>query len=1271
MTRQRQEYLVEAKDWLNRLELSIVSDVALRHQDSHIELETFFRDLLNFVFGWNLQNANLVSGTSQGSFDLADDAASLAAQVTVTTSARKIRKTLKAFIGTHDKTYNRLIFIYPKINFPSSRADFSAALGGFDFDASRDRLGFDSVLRKAQDFEIDKLERLVELLRRELRPLGAALPYVPGISGNLRTRYADWVHQTSSTFSVPGFNFRMPIEDAWVRLKVMKDDKVIVGAKSSLDEQFQNYLEFGQRLCTGSSESTVASDSVPLTHPRSVLVGGPGDGKSTMLTRFAWRLSHEPAIVVHVRLPTVLGYVLQGRSFEEALGLVGFDGSGIADAEADQLLNSADYLLCDGLDECDPQRSQVADQIMRWSIGHSDCRICVSTRPVGHEAALLPEFVHFAIQPPDDNQVHELSRKLFEKACADESSLLKWKDFLKSIDPESEVPHVRKLASRNPLLLGFLIRLSLDGVEIGKTRAELYARIFEIIAKTSPNDREAVDVNERIASEVANALAWKQTQTPFCSSDETLRFVSDHLHARFNLDILAADKMAKYGLRFWENRRLVETLSVVNDSRTFFVHLSLQEFAAARYARNLKSSEFAEWTRHARRKAGWKQVILLLSGMDDDTRTILALLDLDEPHDPVSREALLAAEALFEQDPPDLTALPQLLESVATRFGSDIPLVSIEAAQQLARLAPYAKHETLKIAQTRSQPSSWSRLGSLSLRLIVDDSQKTVGEFKEWFKCHQRVPVHFPELSVRDESQAIPEEARELQNRIIDRGVDRVFESHDVNELSEYFGGLGELGNLSGHIVSNIQQRLVDVGLEDTAKALWPPNFDRSRILEVERGFQRWDKGRDILLKLVVCAAGTPTKSVREPPYLNLSVLWSALRVGESPGKWLATLLNVKPDEDDVGKEVIRALASALDLDCSEVGAEAQAVLDRCAKSGARFWELVESATAAPHWSKLTPQDFDPRLIAEGILHPAPYIGAAAAHAISSGFGSGEAAQVIPRALESNNEHAIWYATALARFCLGVNAFAVIHSRLERPIHAAHKCLFREIARLGRQEKRATAIGCFFNWLDVDNPELATGIAEYLAEFAPPLGTDVVGDLRNMLEHWTERGTTCDTHGAVVKGSSCPECIIVPPSPRAALLKELLRLGAIPFDELIRLCDDPRHDVSGLAKSVLVERAAEDTDTFSDVLDHMEADRLSARVLDRLLKLPIKKGSPAARRAEKLLHSSDLKLRLATIGQLTGDWIDHEAAIEHLRDCTRDPEPTIRTFATRILRLLD
>lgn len=188
MTLQRQDHLTEMTEFLVRLESHIRADILLRHQNSHIELEAFFRDLLNQTFGWKLGNANAKLGPNQDSFDLFDDQGNLAVQVTVTTTAGKIKKTLKSFVGKHASTYKRLIFVYPVIDVPESRADFAALLKGYDFDASRDRFGFGTILQKAQDMDVDDQEALLQLLRKELTPLGKSLQM--GVDQTLETLIA-------------------------------------------------------------------------------------------------------------------------------------------------------------------------------------------------------------------------------------------------------------------------------------------------------------------------------------------------------------------------------------------------------------------------------------------------------------------------------------------------------------------------------------------------------------------------------------------------------------------------------------------------------------------------------------------------------------------------------------------------------------------------------------------------------------------------------------------------------------------------------------------------------------------------------------------------------------------------------------------------------------------------------------------------------------------------------------------------------------------------
>jgi hypothetical protein len=175
MPRQREDILREIEDWLVRLECSIKADKAIQHQNSNIELEYFFRDLLNLVFNWNLGNANQLLGKNHDSFALSDGQNKLAAQVTITRSAKKIKETLTKFVGTHDDNFQRLIFIYPYLEIPSSKAKYEKEKRNFDFETNRDRFSLGTILSEAQNMKIERQEKLLELLRKELRPLGQPL----------------------------------------------------------------------------------------------------------------------------------------------------------------------------------------------------------------------------------------------------------------------------------------------------------------------------------------------------------------------------------------------------------------------------------------------------------------------------------------------------------------------------------------------------------------------------------------------------------------------------------------------------------------------------------------------------------------------------------------------------------------------------------------------------------------------------------------------------------------------------------------------------------------------------------------------------------------------------------------------------------------------------------------------------------------------------------------------------------------------------------------
>jgi len=169
------EILERLKDWFTRLDVSMRANKALKHQDANIQLENFFRDLLNAVYGWNLVNANGLISTDQDSYDLSDDGESLAAQVTVTTGSAKIKKTLKSFVGAHDEDYQRLVFAYPFVELPRSTAQYHKEKKKFDFQPKRDRIGLGTILSKISHLPLADQEQILKLVSDHLKPLGKAI----------------------------------------------------------------------------------------------------------------------------------------------------------------------------------------------------------------------------------------------------------------------------------------------------------------------------------------------------------------------------------------------------------------------------------------------------------------------------------------------------------------------------------------------------------------------------------------------------------------------------------------------------------------------------------------------------------------------------------------------------------------------------------------------------------------------------------------------------------------------------------------------------------------------------------------------------------------------------------------------------------------------------------------------------------------------------------------------------------------------------------------
>lgn len=168
------QLLDEIRDLLVTLDRRMHGEKVLKRLDAALGSENFVRDLLNLVEGWMLENANF-SKPNQDSYDLTDSGSRIAVQVTVTTGAAKVRKTLTSFVPEHRGDFDRLLFFYPRLDVSPSGADFAAVLDGFDFSAKRDCWCLDHILEKANDLDTPELRSLRDFLSTRLTPLVSSL----------------------------------------------------------------------------------------------------------------------------------------------------------------------------------------------------------------------------------------------------------------------------------------------------------------------------------------------------------------------------------------------------------------------------------------------------------------------------------------------------------------------------------------------------------------------------------------------------------------------------------------------------------------------------------------------------------------------------------------------------------------------------------------------------------------------------------------------------------------------------------------------------------------------------------------------------------------------------------------------------------------------------------------------------------------------------------------------------------------------------------------
>jgi hypothetical protein len=1112
-----------------------------------------------------------------------------------------------------------------------------------------------------------------------------------------KEHYRRWLLESHETFFVPGLNVRLPVEEAW--------DELLIGvspdpasASESLARQISRYHEWERLAENARRDSKVyGADAVLIGEDRLVIIGGPGSGKSTLGRRLSVWAANKGALAIRVSLKRVGRLLREGVAFDTALLNVALDGSGIPEDIGKAALASPDYLIADGLDECDPNRAEMANHLASWASGHPHCHICVMTRPVGHTASLLPGFSHAELLPLNEPAISTFTAELIAVKVDDpERCSALTSEFTRLVVGNKEERRVASIAARNPLLLSFLLALFLEGKPLTNRRAKLFEQIIDLIRRSPMSDRiNTIDIEASLAERVIEVAAWRHINSPDIDLKTLSGEVARDLEIQADKPPLAAKSLAELGLKFWEERRLIERLTLGQIEAYTFVHLSLEEYLVGLYISHMKDNDLRSWLLDARREVRWRQPILLAGGAGAANRIVPLLLELDEPTDLTSIEAVIAASCLAEAGDVSEQLAEQVTAKLRYRLTSEIPLVTIEAGEGLRRLTQLAP-ETAKFISVDllEHKQEWTRLAAFSARLAAGKQYVTLDQVRKWLDGIKFVRMlHFTGEPAERRISDLPEEAYDLQEFAFVQAIGRLFEElsqEDARaEAAKYVKQIRH--NMTSGMLYPLDEMLSRYDSADIIDAAFAE--DRQPIsISPERWRNSDGSSPDvILIEAIISAAKASTEgelqiihNLSEAEFTNLSILISAFRFLKVNYTVFDAL--AKRREEDAFQEVLRATIFILGLNPTELMSEAETVFAKLKESDdASITTFIRNIPVKVNWERAKEANLNTSKIMRALGHPSRVVVGAAASLLLKGVNEEDVRPLVLQALEIDGKFTLEaMAGIVPRLWEPEEAARILLRRLKGKPAPGFGHIYRALGLVVIWCEDSSTCGevakALLDGLYSEEHTAALAAAEVLLALSLTNSQTLQQLLKRAFVYWMERAERerRETPARIVgSGENQSSFRVVEPDPLVTLVKLLTELDALDTEELLNLSSATQPGISGEAIRALAAYAAGQPDLLRSLLTRIKEglspypSSTALNLLHALLRLPAETLQKVEPELLAIAQAEIPALRASIISSLTSGWVTRDTALKTARGAINDPAPGVRNSAVRTIRLLN
>ncbi|MGA2782587.1 MAG: NACHT domain-containing protein [Smithella sp.] len=1069
-------------------------------------------------------------------------------------------------------------------------------------------------------------------------------------------KLTNWTFATHANFSIFGVNKALRIDKAWIPLRAVVQNETQAKIES-LSDALKNYQSWEGRS-VHQNAVIVNPETLARFITRTILIGGPGMGKTTLLKRIARRYSEDHIPILHVRLIAVVSRMRAGSSFEEAVFDLGLDGSGIASPAARQAAFPNWLLLCDGLDECGKLQEEVAAGIARFAAGHPDCRVLVTTRPVGYDTSHFSDWRHYYLAPLEPSSAPTHLTTLVSESALEGSP---FQDNTYALcAAELEKKETSKVVSRSPLILGLAASIIVNGGHLGATKERLFEQIFELIDEV-PNSRiPEPPAPSALLRRFLDILGWHITAHPLSRIDDTLNRCAEELARETGSKRLRARVDAEACLRYWQDVGMIEKIGHGCEETLVFIHKSFGEFAAARHLSSMTSSEQYAAIINIVNDHEWVEVIRFaaLLGLSNIIGNIL--ISSDSPGSEETKRIALAIELVAAATPPPERTLRERIINEAFKIVSSMRrLQAIEVGEPLVAAARrYPEEVGPLVTKLLNHKQSWTYLIGWATAVAAGPDYYRLDNLADSMRiCIDSVGPNIRSslgggiiLDRSVEQDLLQTFTLDAASVLLEQGPTDLTDSIVLDALNK--PNLNTMGFFyKAQKLLRSKGRIEAAGKLDN-KYNFPPlmldieGYKKALFIAYESIFEALD------------LTSTIVENDRNPSVLlYLSAFLEASKFGDIPVSdiWAWTL----PFDKAATRETLKGFIGISKIDTEMLRSDAhQARSYLCASGANNIFEITTHVDPpAIDWTIAPTLDLDTTKIEAALYHPSQWIVWLAANLIENLLPQPELKLTVRRLFERGRGYTLWAASGLAAELDQDQAVELLFERLSAPLIRGCEYLFRLLQQFELQwgpELSDILRGGLRG--DVDIAKEAAKLALNIAKRGQ---ADLAAILEDAFVYWVEHEEPYPTKDGVI-----------PHSPRAELLAALTKIRPLSYIELKSHATDPRSDVKDIATGQIMKLLQLFDGPRVQFLNDISSEILPSNLLSKALESMAPLNSEELTLWEGLLVSKNPKIRFGAMSLLHKDHLDPIRLRANAQAMTGDNEQQIRDRAYRILDML-